>query len=193
MMQKFLKRIRIANDLVWYVKDCWWHWFRTQTGTFLMTVTLCQNHLTIWYMTSEDEIQTAGSSDPLVLASAILTRSYCSGSDPLEFVKTLKTVPSTTAQKSPSKLPKMSFKMNVGQVMLHHKDLATLNSRQWLNDLVVHAYFRVLAAAYNTEHAKGCLHSSLPSSNFVGEKPTFYLVTYQDSSWWVRVCNASSV
>ena len=82
---------------------------------------LCQNHRTIWYMTSEDAIQTAGSSD----------LSYHSGSDPLEFVKTLKTAPLTTAQKSPPKLPKMSLKINVGQVPpLHRKDLVTLNSRQ---------------------------------------------------------------
>ena len=119
---------------------------------------LCQNHLTIWcmYKTSEDEIQTAGSSDSFLLAFDILTRSYYSGSDPLEFVKTLRTAPMTTVQKSPSKLPKMSLKMNVAQVTLQRKDLATLNSRQWLNDLVVHAYLGVLAAAYNTVHAKGC-------------------------------------
>ncbi|XP_021371504.1 uncharacterized protein LOC110462052 [Mizuhopecten yessoensis] len=57
---------------------------------------------------------------------------------------------------SPSKLPKSSLQMCVGDVTIQRQDLTTLYQNHWLNDKVIHAYLSLLRSEYNASNERGC-------------------------------------
>ncbi|XP_069113922.1 sentrin-specific protease 5-like [Argopecten irradians] len=119
----------------------------------------CESALLSWYMTSPAKtVDLITELDPFVLSSAILTIAYHDHLSPKDLLPTLDEVPLSTfvSRNSPSKMPKTSLQMRVGDVTLHRQDLTTLYQNHWLNDQVIHAYLSLLRSEYNMAHDLGC-------------------------------------
>ncbi|XP_021370420.1 uncharacterized protein LOC110461320 [Mizuhopecten yessoensis] len=103
----------------------------------------CESEMISWYMTStNNNLELICELDPCVLSSALLTLAYHGTINPKDLLPTLDSVPlsNSTSTNSPSKLPKPSLQMRVGDVTIHRQDLTTLYQNHWLNDKVIHAY-----------------------------------------------------